>query len=608
MSCISLLALPEVFLRTRSDEIPFSPVIGDIDSDGNPEIIISSQTTSESDGWITVIRKGGRFTPPISPDNIDTLWSNRYGRACFTPAIADVNGDGAAEIYCDIYHDAGGMGVLCVDAISGSVIWQRDFGGTYYENAGHEVLLADYDSDGDIEVIAQHNPSGGPYRVYVLTATTGATEFFIDCPKRTYASMDCEDVNDDGRNELIASCSNGSVGDVEVYVWDEFGDVIWHDDGGPPAIADVDLDGEAEIVCGWVESGTYDFNLYIYSDDGVLENEYMLLSSVSTSYRHYECPVIADFDPLTPEPEIAFAVNHTPTSSECVITVIHTDGSIYWQTPHFDEGEIISMSAADLSCDGIPELCSYNMAGEFIVFDGATGDFWVTFGDFVGDYLPDPNRFVAIADMDYDCHAEFALSTYRGGYSGTDRGVYIYGNDDEWNPVRRLWNTGSYYYTNVDDRLRLLTPETSYQHWFIDNTWRAQRVIPCGLEIIPGPELVEDQIECASCDSIGEFNFSARIWNPTCEEIAYYTQCILEFDHVGDSCLNYISGQCTTYIGDLLPETDTVIHWQFEVSPECDSADISFWVHATCLNSLIVDNRHYYIPCGLQGAISRRLL
>ncbi len=597
---------PEEFISFGTGQIPYSPVVGDIDADGRPEIVIASRSTSMSgNGRILVIRKPDTGGPST------TVWNNRFGRACFTPALADVNGDGVAEIYCNCYLDSpGGSGVICVDGPSGGVIWATDIGGTPYTTTGHEVLLADYDGGGDIEVISQQNRTS-TYEIVVLDALSGAVKFTITTSGRAYASMDCEDINYDGRNELIASVTGGSTGDVQLCCWNDEGTLLWSVDGGPPAVADIDLDGEAEVVCGWVEnagSGDYPYHLYSYSGDGILESEINIEhddTSVSTYYPHYECPVIADFDPMTPEPEIAYAVNHIPTSSECIITVIRADGSIFWETPHFDHGEIISMSAADLSCDGIWDLCAYNMAGDFIVFDGATGTFWAMFDEFTGSPSPDPNRFIAIADMDYDCHAEFAVSTYQGGGSSYEKGVYIYGDDDDWNPVRRVWNTGSYYYTNTDDRLRLNTPEVSDSHWVVDNIWRAQRVIPCGLEAIPGPELIESPIDCAACDSIGEFLFSARIWNPTCEEIAYYSHVILEFDSIGDTCLTYLTGtapdgadfaQCTTFIGDLMPETDTVLYWRFEVSPLCDSVDISFWLHATCLNSLIVSNRHLFVP------------
>ena len=593
--CVSVLAIPgvEAFLRSRTDEIPYSPVVGDLNSDGLAEIVIASRSVSISttgDGWLTVVDK-------YHDDVCCTLWTDRFGRGVFTPAIADIDRDGIGEIFCAVYFDSpGGMGVMSVDGISGTINWIFDAGCAFYSSAAHEVLLADYDGDGHVEVIAQINCSGSSYNIYVLDALTGAEELVINTgSSRSYASMDCEDINGDGRYELIASVVTGSS--VEVVCWNDTGTELWRVPGGPPAIGDVDLDGEAEIVCGWVVGGgDYSYHLRVYSAEGVMEDELIIIDATSTAYQHYECPVIADFDLSTPEPEIAFAVNHTPTGSQCIITVIRIDGTIFWQTAPFSSGEIISMSAADLSCDGVFDLCSYNMAGEFIVFDGRTGYFWATFDEFIGSYLPDPNRFIAIADMDDDCHAEFAVSTYRGSYSSSSRGVYIYGDDDDWNPVRNIWNTGSYYYTNIDDNLQMLTDTSSQIHWVKDNLWRAQRIISCGLEAIPGPEIITNPIKCAKCDSIGEFLFSATIWNPTCEEIAYYTHCILDFDSVGLNCLTYLEGQCTTYIGDLMPETDTVLTWRFEVDPDCDSCDISFWLRAECLNSLIVSNRHIYVP------------
>jgi|GEM_PF-2634465 len=586
----SALSVPrvEAFLQSRPDEIPYSPVVGDITGDGHPEIVIASRTVTvgtSGNGWLTVIRK-------YSDDTVDTLWTRRYGRAAFTPAIADVDGDGHGEIYCVVYFDApAGMGVMSVDGLTGDINWIFNMGGSFYSNAGHEVLLADFDGDGMVEVIAQLNRSGTLFDIVVLDALSGALELTINTgSKRSYASMYCGDLTGDGNYELISSVTGGSAGDVEVVCWAPDGRVLWRVPGGPPGVADMLLDGKPEIVVVWIDP-SFNAHVLIYDGHGALLREVISIDAVSTLFSHYESPVIANFDLFTPNPEIAFAVNHTPTSPECIITVVRVDGTIFWQTDPFTRGEIISMSAADLNCDGVVDLCSYNMAGEFIVFDGATGDFWAMFDDFVGDYLPDPNRFVAIADVDNDCHAEFLVSTYRGGLITSNRGIYIYGSE-EWNPVRRTWNTGSYYYTNIDDDLRMLTNPNAQTHWRVDNLWRAQRAIPCGLDIIPAPE----PIVCAGCDSIGEFVFSATIWNPTCEHTAYYTHAIFEFDSIALNCLNFIEGQCTTEIGDLLPETDTVLTWRFELNPSCDSLDISFVFHATCLNSLVVANRRVEVP------------
>jgi len=580
----------EHFIDFGTTTIPFSPVVGDIDGDGWPEIVIASRTTSTSDGRVRAIRINADST-------ITTLWDRRYGRACWTPFLADVDGNGIAEIYLNVYFDSpGGMGTICLDGPTGDVKWQIDLMGTFYTGTcGHELVLADYTGDGRIEVITQQNYTSTNYNIVVLDALTNAEQFRIPLNKRAFGSMICEDIYNNGRNELICTLTNGSVGDVEICVWDNIGRELWRAPGGIPGVADITLDGNAEIVCGYVgTSPTYPYHLLVYSFDGSRVDTLYIEISNSTLYTHYECPVIGDFDLSSPGPEIAFAVNHvrnpaSPTSTiYCRVTVVRRDGSVVWQTPFFNEGEIISMSGADLNCDGIIDLCSYNMAGEFIVFDGSSGVFWTEFDDFTASPNPDPNRFVAIADMDNDCHAEFAVSTYQGSSSGT-KGVYIYGDDYNWNPVRRVWNTGSYYYTNIDDNLRLDTEAVSNQHWKIDNIWRAQRVIRCGLEIIPGPQLRGQPIVCAACDTIGELTFDVTYWNPTCETVAWGAKGILEWITNSD-CLNYISGQDTTYLGDLLPESDTTITYRLEINPDCDSLELNFWIHLTCVNSLVVNN------------------
>jgi len=107
------LAVPgvEVFIPSPDTLIPFSPVVGDLDNDGHPEIVIAYKAVihSEGKGRIKVVRK--------HPDNtVEELWDKSFGRACFTPVIGDVDGDGIGEIFCNVCFDSSGQaGVICIE-------------------------------------------------------------------------------------------------------------------------------------------------------------------------------------------------------------------------------------------------------------------------------------------------------------------------------------------------------------------------------------------------------------------------------------------------------------------------------------------------------------
>ncbi len=112
-----------------------SPTIGDVDGDGQPEVVALA---ADSSGMVVVVDAQGnieRYTK-LEVGSV-VIWP--FGVA--KPALADVDGDGIPEII------AAYSGTHCIDGASGAILWQ------YPEGNRHPPAVADLDGDGQLEVL-----------------------------------------------------------------------------------------------------------------------------------------------------------------------------------------------------------------------------------------------------------------------------------------------------------------------------------------------------------------------------------------------------------------------------------------------------------------------
>lgn len=288
-----------------------SPVISDIDHDGDIEVIYNSQN------GVHVINHDG--TPyPGWP-----VWTSSGYR---TPSVADVDQDGIVDICIQVYHGIylydsygnvkEGWPIINEDWGSGScqpvladldndsdleimfayhdphhnyvAIFHHD--GTYFQNwpqvfPGPQTfttpVVGDVDNDGDLEICG-----GGhvmqPWPSFMLRHHTGDT---VQGWPQVVSSLECTpiifdlDLNNDGKREIVINTNSNLINQF----------LAFHDDGtnvnGWPqttgcsfsnaaAVGDVDNDGDIEIayVAGGCEFPSY---VYLFTVEGVEYRPYM---------------------------------------------------------------------------------------------------------------------------------------------------------------------------------------------------------------------------------------------------------------------------------------------------------------------------------------------
>lgn len=258
-----------------------SPSIVDVDGDSAADIILTTYGQGPNpyaEGYIYVLDMMG-----------DTLtgWPRQTGAPFAASCVAgDLDGDGAIELV------TGDWGSAYAWESDGSNLlgWPRS-PGAYVTPA-----LADLDWDSDLEIVY----CGTDSRVYVWQEDgTALPGWPFDAPELVGPPA-VADIDGDDTLEIVAATYQGPVGpdSFQVYAWEASGSVIpgfpvWTSgvNKSAPAIGDIDLDGDQEIIIVSYHSSNSDF-VYAFDGSGNLEPGW----PVRADYVRLSSPALGDID------------------------------------------------------------------------------------------------------------------------------------------------------------------------------------------------------------------------------------------------------------------------------------------------------------------------
>jgi len=415
------------------------PIVADIDQDGMPEVIVNILSSFfGGKGKLTVLHGDGSGLVWQ-----DTNADMGYGSP---PAVADIDGDGQAEIvivreYANSLYGDGDYTAVLYNS-DGSERWESEhFVGLDFDYASAPVIR-DMDHDGLPEIIIGRvilNSADGSTRgvgahgrgCYGLTSVIGMTISESSVPAVT-------DLDGDGEDEVI-------VGNAR---YDADGNDIWYDPSQEDAmigIANLDDDPEGEIV-----AMTYNTIRAVDTDGTVMWGPITIPTA-----NILATPAIADLDG-DGYPEIVTAGGNQ-------LVVLDHLGNEVWTAPVTDESGATGASIFDFEGDGIPEVV-YIDEVEMVAYDGPTGAVKFYSRDHASNTMFD---YPTIADVDADDHAEILVC-----HNGWSYAMSVFGEaTNTWATARKVWNQHAYDITNINDDLTV--PVTATPGFRDSNTWHS---------------------------------------------------------------------------------------------------------------------------------------
>ncbi len=451
-----------------------SPMIADLDADGVPEVVVI--TTADDGGGYEdgdlVVLDGATGLPKWRVDHGVDGAVGPHGRS--TVGIADLDGDDAPDVVF-AGRPAGGRSVIQAYDGQGNFLWashDADMAAHGFDVVNGAPSFANFDDDAGAEVVFGAAVIDHDGLVVWDEGGGGAGAAFGTNSSYTGGISSIVDLDGDGRAEIVSGRHAWSVD------WQDGPTVtltqLW-DAGAPdgyPAIADLDLDGDPEVVlvasgtvrvlegssglawCGVDPTGT------MCDGDDALRTAAIDIPGGGRGGP----PTIADFDG-DGRPEIAAAGG----SSYSVYDLAREDeelvvpmgdpmpalGSVYvrWsQTTQDQSSNATGSSVFDFQGDGIAEVV-YADECYMRVYSGVDGT----------PILEEPNssatihEYPLVVDVDGDGNSEIVVvanDTANNCAAIEDyvprHGVFVYGDAfDRWVQTRRVWTSHTYHVSNV---------------------------------------------------------------------------------------------------------------------------------------------------------------
>lgn len=451
--------------KPESNQVMMTPVVGDLNGDGIPDIVFSTFTDYQED-----LEHGvGEALRAISGVDGSELWNipeTEFHVESFAGlAIGDTDLDGRPEIIA-VHNSC--TELICFED-DGTFKWKSEVcaGGVLWGSAS----IADLDADGVPEIILGSTVLNADGTIRwngrdVGGIGMGSNRFG---PLSTVADLDM-----DGSPEVVAGCS----------AFHADGSLYWNASisDGFPGVANFDDDPFPEIVA--VSNG----GVYLLEHDGSVK-----WGVVHPGGGYGGPPTIADVDNDN-MPEIGVAGYNS-------YVVFETDGSIKWQQTTNDGSNVTGSSVFDFEGDGQAEII-YGDQEHLRIYRGTDGEELYRLAKGSGT----TTEYPLVVDVDADGNAEIVSVANLHGQNG----IYVIGDaNDAWVNTRQIWNQHTYHITNVNDDGTIPIYEES--NWEAYNSFR-QNIQTEG-SMFAAPDLTASFIEFVCNDDPSMIGIVARIGN-----------------------------------------------------------------------------------------------
>jgi hypothetical protein len=241
---------------------------GDLDGDGLDEIVIGFG--AGGNGWIAILDDPAHGYQWIRWLQVAWPSYNSANGAVF-PAVGDIDGDGRAEIVAGLGTGSGGFVEIFDDAAAGyaHVRWLQVNWAEYNSASGEtHPAVADLDGDGRAEIVLGLGTGGKGFVEIRGGAPNYEHRAWLEVLLPEYNQLNgatfpaAGDLDNDGRAEIVVGLGEGSAGWIEVFddaaashrhlrwvqvAWPEYNAASGETH---PAVGNLDEDAAAEIVIG----------------------------------------------------------------------------------------------------------------------------------------------------------------------------------------------------------------------------------------------------------------------------------------------------------------------------------------------------------------------
>lgn len=281
------------FQEYGSTWVACSPTLVDIDKDGDLEIVFATTL-----GMVYILHHDDKDGDG-KPDNfegwpiiLNTDWIDS------SPAVADIDEDGDLEIVIADWN--GNVNVFNINGEK-EYGWPKEVGGDFYSSPA----IADIDPEYaglEIVISSKNGSDDDTAKMYVWhcdgTLVSGWPISFGE-DETVLSSPGVGDINNDGQLEILIASQAGVI-----YAYKANGDKLWSYEtkseiNSSPALGDVDGDGDVEIVIGVMsilegEMVSEKGYLCILNHNGTVNDKWNIMDNGGDGI--YSSPALADID------------------------------------------------------------------------------------------------------------------------------------------------------------------------------------------------------------------------------------------------------------------------------------------------------------------------